>query len=102
MPLYQEIENLIHAVPMNELAAERFLSGLSDVMQQQIIAAIYIGRDHIHSETLERMDISRDFIDHIGKEDYARIISEKGDNIATYLKKMVACANASGFDLNTL
>lgn len=103
MPLYEEIEDLIQAVPMTQAAAERYLSGLSDKEQQQIIAAIYIGRDHLHSQSLNTNDeISRRCVDHISKDDYAEIISEKGENVATYLKKIITCANASGFDLNTL
>jgi hypothetical protein len=103
MPLYDKIEDLIQSVPMTQAAAERYLSGLSDREQQQIIAAIYIGRDHLNSHSLNpNDDISRRCVDHISKHDYAQIISEKGANIATYLKKIVTCANASGFDLNTL
>jgi len=103
MSIYQAIETLNDSVPMSLSDAEKFLSSLSEKEQEQIIAAIYIGRDHIHDDSLRSSDeISRRATDHIPKDDYARIIYEKNSNVAIYLKKLLSCAEKSGFDLNNL
>lgn len=103
MSIYQAIETLRKSVPMSESDAERFLSSLSNKEQEQIIAAIYIGRDHIHESSLRSEgEISRRATDHIPEKDYARIIHEKNSNVAIYLDKLLSCAKQSDFDLDTL
>ena len=105
MPLYQAINSLKANLPSSRGAAQTFLNTLSPSVQQQLIAAIYLGREHIHSSKLredEDIEMSRLYTDHIGQDEYADILWEKGDNVITYLNKLEECANASGFDLNTL
>ena len=105
MPLYQAMNTLKANLPSSREAAQKFLDTLSPIVQQQLIAAIYRGREHIHSiqlRTESDIEMSRSYIDHIGQYEYANILWEKGDNIITYLNKLEQCANASGFDLNTL
>lgn len=103
MSVTNAINNLKSNVPSSEAAAAAFLSNLPQGVQEQLISAVYIGREHIHSDKLrDDMEISRAYTDHISKDDYARIIYEKGENIPAYLEKLEQCANASGFDLNSL
>ena len=83
--------------------AQSFLDTLSSEVQQQLISAIYLGREHIHSTELRKdIEINRLYNDHITKDQYARVIHDKGENVTTYLNKLESCANASGFDLNNL
>ncbi|ARL96026.1 hypothetical protein [Burkholderia pseudomallei] len=103
MPLYQAIIDLKNSLPKSEDDAQRFLDTLPQIVQEQLIAGIYIGRDHLHATTLRSDEpISRTVTDHIDSAEYARIVYEKGSNAVTYLDKLVECAKASNFDLNTL
>lgn len=103
MPIYNAIQNLKNIVPTSEAAAQQFLNTLPTNVQEQLICAIYLGRDHLHDTSL-RADatLSRSATDHIDRAEYARIIHEKGSNAVTYLDKLVECAQASKFDLNSL
>ncbi|MDM8356369.1 hypothetical protein [Pandoraea communis] len=103
MPIYAAINQLKTSIPATQASAQAFLSTLPREIQQQLICAIYIGREHIYLDRLRTdMAISRIQTDHIDENDYARIIHEKADNITTYLDSLVRCANTSGFDLNRL
>ena len=105
MPLHQAINSLKANIPSSRETAQKFLDTLSPSIQQQLIAAIYLGREHIQSSKLrkdEDIEMSRSYTDHIEKDEYANILWEKGDNVITYLNKLEECANASGFDLNQL
>ena len=71
--------------------------------QQQLIAAVYLGRDHLHcSEMNMDLDLTRAAIDHIPAEEYAQILSEKSSSLETYLGQLIACAQVSNFDLDTM
>jgi len=105
MPLYQAIKTLKENIPSSKESAQKFLDTIPLSVQQQLIAAIYLGREHIHSSQLrtdEDIEMSRSYTDHISQDEYANIIWEKGDNVITYLNKLEECASKSGFDLNTL
>lgn len=105
MPLYQAMNALKATLPSSRDDAQKFLNTLSNSVQQQLVAAIYLGREHLHSSKLrndENIEISRAYTDHIQQDEYADILWEKGDNLIIYLNKLEACAKASGFDLNTL
>jgi len=83
--------------------AQYFLDTLSPLLQEQLISAIYLGREHIHFTELRKdVEISRFYTDNISKNEYAKIIHDKGCNVTTYLNKIESCSSASGFDLNTL
>src|SRR5690554_1599186 len=103
MPLNSAIQNF-DTPPASVEDAQVYLNTLSPFVQEQLIAALYIGREHIHSNKLRSdMEISRHYTDHINKNDgeYARILYEKGQNGINYLNKLQLCAKASSFDLNT-
>ena len=103
MSVTNAITSLKSNVPTTQAEAEAFLDGLAADVQEQLIAAIYLGREHIHSAKLrEDVEMSRSYTDHIDKDEYPRILHEKGENVSTYLGKLEQCAEASGFDLNTL
>ncbi|GAB1436729.1 hypothetical protein MASR2M32_29770 [Sphaerotilus sulfidivorans] len=103
MPIYSAISQLCSNYPKSEQQAQSFLSTLTPQVQEQLICAIYLGRDHLHSAALrEDCELSRASTDHIPAGDYAQIVFEKGDSGITYLKKLTQCAAASGFDLNSL
>lgn len=103
MPIYNAMNNLKASIPRSAEAAQVFLNTLSSNVQEQLISAIYLGREHINSIKLrDDVEINRSYIDHVNKNEYAQIIYEKGDNVITYLDKLVECAKASGVDLKTL
>jgi len=104
MPFYIAMNSLKTNIPASVAAAQNFLSTLSPNVQAQLISAIYLGREHIHSSKLrnDEIEISRSYTDHIGQDEYAHLLYEKGENVIIYLNKLDACAKASGFDLNTL
>ena len=103
MTIYEAINGLKIITPASEASARAFLDTLPLKVQDQLISAIYIGRDHINAKTLHPGDeISRSSTDHIDRSAYASIVSNKGNDAITYLDKLVACAKTSGFDLNDL
>lgn len=103
MPIYHAISSLKSSAPLSQVQAKAFVDSLSPKVQQQIIAAIYIGRDHIHSEKWnEDVMLSTESINHIPQEDYARIVYEKNDALINYLNSIERCARNEGFDLNCL
>lgn len=103
MPIYNAINNLkIHA-PLTLPQATSFMSGFSPKLQQQIIAAIYIGRNHIHSDKWnEDIMLSVDYIDDIPYSDFAQIVCDKNTALVNYLVSLERCAKNEGFDLNSL
>lgn len=103
MSIYTIITNLRSTPPRSEAAAAAFLAALSLKQQQQLIAAVYLGRDHLHSSEMRTdVDLTREAIDHIPANDYAQILWEKADSLDTYLGQLVACASASNFDLESM
>ncbi len=103
MPIYAAMNSLKSNIPHSVAAAQAFLNRLPPNVQDQLISAIYIGREHIHSNSLRNdMKINRAYTDHISKDEYANIIYEKGNSVITYFEKLELCAGASGFNLNSL
>ena len=103
MPIYAAINQLKTIIPATQASAQAFLSTLPRETQQQLICAIYVGREHIFVDTLRTdVTINRTYTEHIDASEYARIIHEMEDNLFTYLDSLLRCASASGFDLNQL
>lgn len=103
MPIYTEIDVLRNNPPASEVDAQVFLDSLPPKLQEQLICAVYLGRDHIHSNSLrDDVELSCLATDHIPREDYARILYEKSSCIPGYLESLISCAQQSGFDLNAL
>lgn len=103
MSIYNHIDTLKNSVPLNQSQANGFLASLSEKEQEQVIAAIYIGRDHLRDQEITsgyKMD--RKMIGHISKAEYGRIIAEKNTAVKQYLDALTRCAKASGFDLDKL
>ncbi|EHU9446904.1 hypothetical protein KZY42_004407 [Vibrio vulnificus] len=103
MPIYNAISILKSNAPLTLQQASAFMGHLPPKLQMQIIAAIYIGRDHIHSNTWsEDVMLSTDYIDHIPPENYAQIVYEKNSALVRYLESIERCASNTGFNLNNL
>lgn len=103
MPIYNAINTLKSTAPLTLQQASAFMGQLTPKVQMQIIAAIYIGRDHIHSNTWsEDVMLSTDYIDHIPPEHYAQIVYEKNSALVNYLDSIERCAVNTGFNLNDL
>lgn len=101
--VYDAIQSFIGAGAVSTGQAEAMLSTYSDKVQAQLICAMYVGRDHLHSTKLKQSGSTYvGYTDHISPDEYAGIIYEKNSNVATYLNKMLECSNNSGFDLNNL
>lgn len=101
--IHDAIKQLEQAQPKSEEEAKRFLSGLPAEVQEQLIAGIYIGRDHIHLNKFnEGAEISRKATDHIAKDEYALILHEKSSSLPLYLGSLKKCATATDFDLASL
>lgn len=106
MSIYNVINSLKEITPLTLENAQKFLDEITALEREQLIAAIYLGREHIHCTELKNNDsdleLSRSYTDHIGRDEYARILHEKGKSINTYLDKLVSCAVVSKFNLDNL
>lgn len=104
MSIYTNIDSLLNISIDTRSSAQEFLNKLTSREQEQIIDAMYLGRDHIHHNKIreENLPINDNRLNHIPNEDFARILSEKGRNVDIYLKKIVECAKASNIDLNKI
>lgn len=103
MPIYQAISSLKNSAPLSQPQAQMFINSLSPKVQAQVIAAIYIGRDHLHANKWnEDIMLSTKFTDHIPQQNYAQIVYEKNSALITYLESIERCAQNEGFDLNSL
>lgn len=102
------LEDAINAyVPNSESAVKFFLNQYSDKVQLQFVSALYHGRTHIGQtnfciEGENPAVIGTRNADHIAQNEYARLISEKGNNVVVYLNTFKNCAKNSGFDINSL
>jgi hypothetical protein len=103
MPIYQAINALKSHTLQNKQDAKAFLSSYTPLVQEQLIAAIYLGRDHLdHSKLRSDVDLSRQHASAVPASDYAMIIYDKRINSEIYLNTLVQCAAASDFNLNDL
>lgn len=103
MSIYTIISNLRSTPPRTVADAVAFLATLSPTQQQQLIAAVYLGRDHLHCREMRTdVDLTRAAIDHIPVNNYAQILWEKSSSLDTYLGQLVACARESNFDLESM
>lgn len=87
----------------SEAAAQSFLSQYPLSTQAQLISAMYIGRDHLHTDNFSEEaapHTSRDglirYCDHIDPKEFARILHEKADNVPHYFQRFDVCAKAAG------
>ncbi|ONG38342.1 hypothetical protein BKE30_12575 [Alkanindiges hydrocarboniclasticus] len=103
--------NLEHAInnykPQSELYVQYFLNQYSDRVQLQFVSALYHGRTHLGQTSFciegeHPAQVGTLNADHISKNEYARLISEKGNNVVTYLNTFRECAYNSDFDINNL
>lgn len=85
---------------------QTFLNQYSPKVQQQFVSALYHGRTHIHQNKFSEDEHPAKYgilnANHISANEYARLISEKGQNVATYLNKFKECARNSEFEINSL
>lgn len=103
--------NLEHATnnyrPQSEQGVQYFLDQYSHRVQLQFVSALYHGRTHIGQTSFcidgeHPAEIGTLNADHIAQNEYARLISEKGRNVVTYLNTFKECAKNSSFDINSL
>lgn len=103
MSLYAAIDALRNNPPKTEIAAQAFLDDLPQKIQEQLICALYLGRQHLHSASLRSdVELSCGYTKHIVSDEYAQILYEKSGSIPGYLDKLLSCAAESEFDLNAL
>lgn len=105
MDIYHAIDATIQRPPRNLLQAAALLVQYPPDVQTQLITAIYLGRNHIHSAEMQGdTDWTRRAIDGIPAESYAQILYEKASSnaTATYLNSLLRCSKASGYDLNKM
>lgn len=103
MNIYAAIDKLKSSIPRSVADAQVFLDTLPSNVQEQLISAVYLGREHIHSSSLrDDLEVNRSYTDHLSKDEYAEILHEKGENLIIYLDKLESCATAADFDLNRL
>lgn len=103
MDIYTVIAHVRTNPPRTQSAAEMLLNGLTQDLQEQLIAAVYAGRSHINMKKLDSsIDVTRRATDHIDAANYAQILYEKSSSLDTYLGTLVECARASDFDLKTI
>lgn len=103
MPIYQALNALLVNPNQTQASAQLLLNRYTPHQQQQIIAAIYIGRDHLDQNTwLPNYIVSSTAFSHIPQSDFARIIEEKSMNMGMYMTTILNCAKSANFDLNNL
>ena len=105
MDIYHAIDATIQRPPRKLAQAQALLSQYSLDVQAQLIAAVYLGRDHIHSTTMrDDTDWTHRAVDHISTQNYAQILFEKSSSNATtkYLTSLLRCSKASEYDLNKM
>jgi hypothetical protein len=103
MDIYHAINSVMQNPPGNEQAAASLLAQYPADVQEQLIAAVYLGRDHLHSSQMRPdTDWTRAATDHIKASDYPRILAEKDSAVQTYLSRLLQCASASNYDLKTM
>ncbi|SAE59398.1 hypothetical protein [Enterobacter kobei] len=112
----QQLINLVDPqIPFkNTSDAQAFLNQYSLDDQAALVTALYVGRDHIHLDTLNsdcfNSGVSFDRYFHTGgghgirwlisPSDFATILYEKNTNLRTYYKSFERCANGYGFNLS--
>ena len=103
MDIYHAINSVMQNPPRNEQAAASFLAQYPAEVQEQLIAAVYLGRDHLHSSHMrEDTDWTRAATDHIKASDYPGILADKESAVQTYLSRLLQCSNASNYDLKKM
>ena len=101
--VYQAIDGFIAAAPVSEQNAQLLLNKYPEDVQRRLINAMYVGRSNLQRTSLQEPGSNyAGGADHIPKEDFARILYEKNDNVRIYLETVLKCAEASSFDLNSL
>ena len=105
MDIYQAINDVLQNPPRTQVAADGLLAQYPQDVQEQLIAAIYLGRDHIHNSKMrDDTDWTRRATDHIPSRDYGQILYEKASSgsAETYLNALLLCSKASGYDLKNM
>ena len=65
MPIYKSIEQIKANPPTSLEAAQQFLNTLSPLVQDQLVAAIYLGAAHLNYRRLgedPRIEVSRGYL----------------------------------------
>ena len=104
MSIFDNINSLLHNPRNTEASVQILLNGMTVKEQEQLIDAMYLGRDHIQLQKIrkENLPINSNRQSHIPKEDFARILYEKGTNLETYFASAIRCARNSKIDLNEI
>jgi len=101
--LHEAVDWLELNPPKTEEEARKFLSTFPESTQSQIIAAAYIGRDHIHSKKFNvGATISKMATDHIDHASYPRILYQMEGNLPTYMQSLKRCASEQNFDITLI
>ncbi len=92
----------IHIPFTTETDAQNFLNKYSSDDQLALISALYIGREHIHMDTLgsQCVGVNRTDSNHIAEKEFAQILYEKGANVNAYYKAFLRCNHNSKTDLS--
>lgn len=83
--------------------SENFLQRFPPDMQETILAAVLLGRDHLHKEEL-RDDIPMDTSGILGLnlDEYPKKLYEIRGNIESYINSLTHCADNSNFNLDNI
>ena len=74
--------------------AQAFLSDLAAEDQIALISALYFGRSHLHSDT-----VNEDYLPYLlAPSDFATVIHEKGSNLVSYYDAFIRATDGSGYD----
>lgn len=88
--------------------SQNYLANLNTDDQLALITAMYIGRDHLHNDTINDdylwmitdNKFNRYWHADIPKADYARVLYEKHSNLPSYYNAFIRCTSNYGFDLS--
>ena len=89
-------------------SSQNYLNNLEPNDQLALITAMYIGRDHFHSDTInddylwmiKDNKFNRSWHSDIPQADYARMLYEKQTNLPSYYQAFIRCTSNSNFDLS--
>lgn len=105
----QLIEEIKPHIPFaSEESAQNFVDKISEDDRSALMSAMYLGREHLHSdkfseEYLNRIksdDMNRNSLGgDVSDEEVARVLFEKNTLLASYYEAFLRCAANSGFNL---
>ena len=104
MSISKNIDSLLRYPKDTEESLQMLLNTMTVREQEQLIDAMYLGRNHIHCQEIREEDlpISINRQSHLSNKDFASILYGKRASLETYFNSAIRCASQSNIDLNEI